>query len=80
MLEGGKRVGKLGEGAVWGEAQFLTEGAAPLGVRAMERCEVLRLRRSVVDQLRRRYPALKGPLEAAKASAEALDAIGGILG
>lgn len=80
LLEGGQRVGKLGEGAVWGEAQFLTGGAAPLGVRAMERCEVLRLRRSVVDQLRRRYPALEGPLEAAKASAEALDAIGGILG
>jgi len=80
LLEGRQRVAKLGEGAVWGEAQFLTGGAAPVGVRAMERCEVLRLRRSVVDQLRRRHPALDGAMEFARASVGALTASGGILG
>jgi hypothetical protein len=41
---------------------------------------VLRLRRSVVDQLRRRHPALDGAMEFAKASVGALIASGGILG
>jgi uncharacterized protein (UPF0261 family) len=68
LFEGGLRVGKLGEGAVWGEAQFLTGGLAPFGVRAVERCTVLRLRRSVVDQLRRRYPALEAMIAEARAN------------
>jgi uncharacterized protein (UPF0261 family) len=67
LLEEGLRIGKLGEGAVWGEAQFLTGGVAPFGARAVERSTVLRLRRSVVDQLRRRYPALEALIEAARA-------------
>ncbi len=66
LLEDGRRVGKLGAGAVWGELQFLKGDVAPFGLRAMESCEVLRLRRSVVDQLRRRHPALEGAMQAAK--------------
>jgi uncharacterized protein (UPF0261 family) len=71
LIEGGQRVGKLGEGAVWGEAQFLTGVLAPFGLRAIERSQVLRLRRSVVDQLRRRYPALEGAIGAAREKAAA---------
>ena len=63
LVKDGARVGKLGAGAVFGEAPFLDWQVAPLGARAIERCEVLRLRRSTVDQIARRHPAL---LEAVK--------------
>lgn len=65
----GRRLRKLGEGAVFGEAEFLTWDFSAFGVRAIEFCEVLRLRRSVVDQLRRRYPALRDLLAQAEAAA-----------
>jgi uncharacterized protein (UPF0261 family) len=67
LLEGGRRVGKLGMGAVWGEAQFLKREVAPFGLRAMESCEMLQLRRSTLDQLRRRHPALEVAMTAASA-------------
>ena len=66
LLEDERRVGKLGAGAVWGELQFLKCDVAPVGLGAMEACEVLRLRRSVLDQLRRRHPALEGAMQAAR--------------
>ena len=72
LVEDGQRVGKLGKGAVWGEAQFLTGEAAPFGIRTLEHCEVLWLRRSLVDQLRRRYPALERPMDVARESALSL--------
>jgi uncharacterized protein (UPF0261 family) len=76
LVEDGQRVGKLGKGAVWGEAQFLTGEVAPFGIRALEHCEVLWLRRSLTDQLRRRYPALGLAMDAAKASTTALSSGG----
>jgi hypothetical protein len=74
----GRRLRKLGEEAVFGEAEFLTWDFSASGVRAVEFCEVLRLRRSVVDHLRRRYPALGDLVE--RAEAEARAAVGATAG
>lgn len=62
----GQRMGKLGEGAVFGETQLLRYGFAPSSARAMEHCEVLRLRRSILDQLTRRYPELAAAIAVAR--------------
>jgi uncharacterized protein (UPF0261 family) len=67
LVKDGVRVGKLGAGAVLGEAPFLNWQVAPLGARAIERCEVLRLRRSTVDQIGRRHPALLDAIDASRA-------------
>jgi hypothetical protein len=62
----GHRRERLGEGAVFGEVEFLTGEVPTHAVRAMERCEVLRLRRSVLDQLVRRHPLLREAMLSAK--------------
>jgi uncharacterized protein (UPF0261 family) len=65
------RLQKLGEGAVFGEQQFLTAEVWPYGIRAVEPAQLLRLKRSVVVQLLRRYPMLGPALAASKSSTRA---------
>lgn len=72
VISDGKRLRKLGEGAVFGEAEFLNWDFSAFDLKAMEACELFRLKRSVVDQLRRRYPVLRDLIEAAKVSARAV--------
>jgi CRP-like cAMP-binding protein len=71
VIAEGRRLRKLGEGAVFGEAEFLNWDFSAFDLRAVEPCEVFRLRRSVVDQLRRRHPILRDLIEAAKISVRA---------
>ncbi len=66
VREGGERRGKLGGGAVCGEDAFVSGVFGELEVRTLESCEVLRLRRSGVEQLRRRYPDFNARFLAAR--------------
>ena len=71
VVGNGTRIEKLGVGAVLGEHSFLMGEEMPNGIRALETSEVLRLRRSVVDQLVRRYPPLRVALTHAQMSTRA---------
>jgi uncharacterized protein (UPF0261 family) len=73
VVDQGARLQKLGEGAVFGEDQFLTAGVWPYGIRALDACQLLRLKRSVVNQLLRRHPVLGLISAAPKSSSRSLN-------